>query len=576
MRETLNKRLRNAGVRHGTNLLLKYLGAALLCAGAAAVIAVAVERVLGLELLRIWYAGALAGAAVVGAGVVWFVKRPRRLEVAVLVDDRLKLRERFSTAVALADSDDPFAQAAVADACDRAESVLVGRHFPVRPSRRWLYAAGSWAAAMTLFLAMPTLDLFSSAEQRTKEARRIARLERAKADVKQATSRVETVVKELGDAELSKELARLGDLKDAAKAGELRRDAIRKLGDLSEKLEKLKAGPRQTSARTLQEMLKGLRSVPKGLSRELDQALARGDLGKVKELLKDLTDKLQEGKLTEAQLAALAEQLKNIGDQLDKLAEGQKEMSDEAARQAMEDELARQGMDRKMASLNEKDLREALKKAGLTDEQIDKLMEQAKAAQDAARQACQQAGQSCQGLAQALGKLGQSMSAGQMTPGELAELSEMLDGLEGMLQEAGLTEASLGEIKDAIALLGAGQGDPQGLSLVMGGNGNGKLNLIGNGMGSGGVGGKRPTDESTGVGTTKTRAKTKTGEGPIVASWYFKGPQVKGESKKKLTRVLQAAKAGAAEAVSDNEIPRKYEESVKKYFGGLEESTKEE
>jgi len=550
MRETLYKRLRDAGMRHGTNLLLKYLGAALLCAGTVAAVAVAVERALGLEWFRAWHAGALAGAAAVTAGVLGFLKRPNRLEVAVLVDDRLKLRERFSTAVALADSDDPFARAAVADACDRAESVLVGRHFPVRPSRRWLYAAGSWAAAVTLFLAMPTLDLFGHAEERKNENRRIARLDRAKADVRQATSRVETVVKELGDAELSKELARLGDLKDAAKAGDLRRDAIRKLGDLSEKLQELKAGPRQTSARTLQDMLKGLRSVPKGLSRELDQALAKGDLGKVKELLKDLMGKLQEGKLTDEQQAALAEQLKNLGEQLEKLAK---------SRKALSDELARQGLDRDLASLSEKELREAMKKAGLTDEQIDKLMEQAKA--------CQQAGQNCQGLAQALGKLGASMSSGELTPVELSELGEMLDALEGMLQEAGLTEASLEEIENAIALLGAGQGDQQGLSLIVN---------VDNARGKGQAGGKRPIDESTDVGTTKTRTKTKTGKGPIIASWYFKGPQVKGESKKKLTRIIQAAKDSAAEAVSDNEIPRKYEESVKKYFGGLEESTQDD
>jgi len=537
-------------MRHGTNLLLRSLGAALLCAGAAAAVAVAVERAMGWDFFRAWHAGVLGGAAALAAGAVWFVNRPRRLEVAVLVDDRLKLRERFSTAVALADSDDPFARAAVADACDRAESVLVGRHFPVRPSRRWLYAAGSWAAAVTLFLAMPTLDLFGGAEQRTTEQRRIARLERAKADVRQATSRVETVVKELGDAELSKELARLGELTDAARAGELRRDAIRKLGDLSEKLQELKAGPRQTSARTLQDMLKGLRSVPKGLSRELDRALAKGDLGKVKELLKDLTSKLQEGKLTPQQQAALADQLKNLGEQLEKLAENRKDLSDE---------LARQGMDRDMANLGEKELREALKKAGLTDEQIDKLMEQAKA--------CQQAGQNCQGLGEALARLGQSMSQGEATPVELSELGEMLDALEGMLQEAGLTEASLEEIKDAIALLGAGQGDPQGLRLIA----NTK-----DARDKGPGGGTRPSDDSTGTGTTKTRAKTKTGKGPIIASWYFKGPQVKGESKKKLTRVIQAARDSAAEAVSDNEIPRKYEESVKKYFGGLEESTQDE
>ena len=57
-----------------------------------------------------------------------------------------------------------------------------------------------------------------------------------------------------------------------------------------------------------------------------------------------------------------------------------------------------------------------------------------------------------------------------------------------------------------------------------------------------------------------------------MASWLFKGPQVKGQSNKQLQDVIQAAKDTAAEAINDNEIPRKYEGPVKKYFGELEES----
>jgi hypothetical protein len=63
-------------------------------------------------------------------------------------------------------------------------------------------------------------------------------------------------------------------------------------------------------------------------------------------------------------------------------------------------------------------------------------------------------------------------------------------------------------------------------------------------------------------------------DGPVVASWLIKGSQVKGESKKELQDVIQAGRDAAAEAIQDNEIPRKYELPVKKYFGDLEESGK--
>jgi hypothetical protein len=46
------------------------------------------------------------------------------------------------------------------------------------------------------------------------------------------------------------------------------------------------------------------------------------------------------------------------------------------------------------------------------------------------------------------------------------------------------------------------------------------------------------------------------------------------KAKRQLLDVVQAGRDAAAEAIQDNEIPRKYEGPVKKYFGDLEESGK--
>jgi hypothetical protein len=92
----------------------------------------------------------------------------------------------------------------------------------------------------------------------------------------------------------------------------------------------------------------------------------------------------------------------------------------------------------------------------------------------------------------------------------------------------------------------------------------------GPGMGYGPVG----IDESGQTSDKKTRVQNKGGEGPMVASWYFKGTQVKGEAKREFSQVVQAGRDSAAEAISENEIPRKYEDAVKSYFGQLEEAGK--
>lgn len=94
------------------------------------------------------------------------------------------------------------------------------------------------------------------------------------------------------------------------------------------------------------------------------------------------------------------------------------------------------------------------------------------------------------------------------------------------------------------------------------------------GPGTGGPGvGYGPRGTASGdTSTQRTRLKNKQKQGPVIASWYFQESQIKGEAKRDFTEVVQAARDGAAAAISENEIPRKYEEAIKKYFGRLEQS----
>ncbi len=48
---------------------------------------------------------------------------------------------------------------------------------------------------------------------------------------------------------------------------------------------------------------------------------------------------------------------------------------------------------------------------------------------------------------------------------------------------------------------------------------------------------------------------------------------MKGESRREFSETVQAARDAAAEAISENEVPRKYEEAIKEYFGRLEQSS---
>jgi len=267
---------------------------------------------------------------------------------------------------------------------------------------------------------------------------------------------------------------------------------------------------------------------------------------------------MEEGEFSEDQTDALAGQLEDLGRQLQELAENEK---------SFKDDLEAEGLDEDLASLDEQDLREALEKQGLDAEKIEELLKKARA--------CRSACENCKRLGELLSKCGLACRDGQLTPAELAELLDELAELDGIIEDLELTDASLEEIEALIARLGEGDcqggGKPTGLVL-------GRLKGKGRRVSMGGrarAWGNRPEADDGAVADNKTRVKGKTHKAPAVASWYIKGNQVRGESKRELKSLVQAAKQGAAEAISDQRVPRKYQDSVKKYFGEFEDQLDE-
>ena len=151
-----------------------------------------------------------------------------------------------------------------------------------------------------------------------------------------------------------------------------------------------------------------------------------------------------------------------------------------------------------------------------------------------------------------------------MSAEELAELVGKLDEMASIKEDLEMMEATLGAIEATVDWLGEGE--------LMGGGVSpwkpGYSRELGSGTGGPGRGyGAFPIDDTGPTAMQKTRVKSKSRRGPIVASWYFKGSQVKGESRREFDEVMQVGKDRAADAVSDDQIPRKYETPLKKYFG---------
>lgn len=551
MLKTFEKKLRWIRFRCSINLLLEQLGRVFAVAGVIGVLTVLAERLLALSIISSWTLWSFLAIVTALALLSWLLNQPSRMQVAFLLDERLKLNERFSTTLAMAESKDPFARAACQEARQTAQLVRPKGYFPIKPPKCWLYTTSTWFIVGILFLFMPQKDLLGFLKKEQEQQEQARQVQLAQKDIKQTTSSVKLAVKQLGNPELDAELAKLTEMPKGAKPDIAKRQAIRKLGDIGDKLKKMQSNMQPGSVELMQRMLKQLRGLPNAFSQKLQIALAKGNFAQASNLMKQFQKQLLEGKLSEQQRKALSKQLQDLASQLQELARKNEQF---------EAELEKLGLNKKLAKLNEEQLRKALQNQGLSQEKIEQLLQK--------MAACRSASSRCSGIGKAMAACG--AGAGGLAGDELAAVFEQLDELEAISQQIMLTQATLDEIERAISCLG------QGMCQGLGGQGpfrEGLAERYGPGTGGPGRGyGPRGSDEDGQTSAKKTRVKNKTGQGPVVASWYFKGTQVKGQAKRNFSEVIQAGRDSAAEAISENQIPRRYEESVKKYFGHLEES----
>jgi hypothetical protein len=553
MLEALEKKLRSVRFRCSINLLLKYAGRVLAAVGIIAMLAVLTDRLLALGIIKsidIRMILIFSAAAIILILLLWLLKQPSRMQVSLLLDERLKLRERFSTTLALADSDDPFAEAARSEARQMAEGVDLQGHFPIRPSKCWKYAISTWLIVAALISFMPQKDLLGFLRKNQQEQQRSRQLEQTKVDIKEAADPVKLAIKQLGKPELEDALNKLDQTPKDAKPQDIKRQAIRQLGGISDKIRQMQNGMQLDSVNQLQKMFKQLRGSSDVFSQKLRLALAKGQFSQASNLLSELQKELAKGNLTPEQQKALTAQMQDLAKRLKELAQKNEEF---------EKELEKLGLNKELAKLNEQQLRQTLLKQGLAADNIEELLRKASAFRSAANM--------CAGLGSAMAACG--AGAGQLSGDGLAAAVEQLSQLDALQQQLMLTQASLDEITRAIACLGEGMGEGLG---YQGPFMDGSSERYGPGTGGPGVGyGPRGTagDDTS---TQRTRLKNRPGQGPVIASWYFQESQIKGEAKRDFTEVVQAARDGAAAAISENEIPRKYEEAIKKYFGQLEQS----
>jgi hypothetical protein len=501
----------------------------------------------------LWVGPGLCVLALLVAFVLWTRRRQSELQVALAVDERLDLREKFSTALHVGGRDDAFARAAMDDAVavarDARTRERVNRLFPIDPPRRWWMTPSLLAVAVLAALFLPQGNWFAE------EAAEPAGATRPPEEVSMALE--STVQKLKANEELADELKDLFEELDPnafdpdalRTPEEAKREAIKKLSELNDRLNEITEGEKGKTVEALQQAMKQLDSPSEsGLTKELTEAMSSGNFEAAKQKLDQMLAQANSGEMSAEQQQQMAQDLQALGEQLNQLAQEQ---------QALQDALSKAGLDSSLAG-NPQQLQQALQNnQNLTQQQKQQLQQMA--------QSQQQAMQMCQNMGQALMQMGQCMGSGQGQSQAMGQAGNQLG--QCLSQGEALAQMLMQARAMSSDLAGQCQGLGRGLAQRPGSGGrNGAFG--GPGQGAGGEAPKSKTVTST----KETKADNQNPDANIIARTLFEGPLIKGESQATFRDVARSAAESFADEVNDDQIPQKYHDAVKRYFGEMKEA----
>lgn len=395
---------------------LHALAWSLLIYGGVVWLVILVGRLFGMELPRqwIWFFAGLT-IAVVSAVVFAVMRRPTRETAAVAIDERLGLKEKFSTALYVRPSKDPFAAATVRDAEATAERVHLQDKFPIRLPRTAAFTAGvALVAFLTAWLLQP-MDLLgrkAQAKQLEIEKTRDADVQR---EVKAAIAKIEAAPPAVKNDEkiqmAARELKNLVGkrVKDPSGASRKAQDALESVKAQAQKIKQM-----QNAAQALNEMQawKELAKKPideSGPVGKAQSALAKGEFSKAIDLLKTTVDNFD--KMEKKDQDKAAEQMKAMAQQLRDMANNPQQQKE------MEKQLQQMGANQQQAQQMVKAMQQAAngdKQAQQQAQQMaNRMMQQMNNGQGPSQQQMQQA----QSMMQKL----QMQASGQAQAQQLAQ-----------------------------------------------------------------------------------------------------------------------------------------------------------
>ncbi|MEQ9455432.1 MAG: hypothetical protein RLN76_12675 [Phycisphaeraceae bacterium] len=572
---------------------LRRLGGLLVLAGLVSLLLVVVDRRTRVEILPWVHAIAPMGAMLL-AGLWAWMTRPGPGALAAVLDDRLGLQDRLSTARYLSASgrgDDAFARQVMDEAEGMAAGQSLARALPVRMGLGWRWLVGVLVAVGLTFWLLPGAEFETEAQAEASVVANTPEAEAQEAEVAQLLSELRSEERDLEDVTTRDDLLRR--VADLAEAGlerpELREEAEAVVSDLEQDL----AAAQERSAEqaeSLQNDLSRLDLPEAGAATELAEALRRGDFEEAAKALREMEQSLATEDLSEGQREQLAQQMEELSEQLEEIAQEQaerSEMAEAAVDQMLEeagfsqeqvDQMREQGYDPEMMQrMATEQLAREIQRDGESMEQARERARQmaeqlAEAAQEQMEQGQQQGenGENTEGMSQAMRRLSEAIRQGQGEGGASAAAQERLRQMGGSQQSAEQLARDRQRALDALDQLAQGEGE--------GGMEPGEMSGTGGREGGYGEGNEVLGDsqsEVAGYTPELTEDLRDVRPGRVITSWGPGGGPTEAESRVRHDTTVKEARDAAERAIAEDRVPRRYHRSIQRYFEQLPEASGE-
>lgn len=596
---------------------LTALGWTTLALSACVLVAILVDKLFQVQLP--WqhiflYAG--AGLAVIFAFGYAMLTRPDPLTAAVAIDDKLKLKEKYSTALHLRTSKDPFAQAAVRDAEATASKTLVEtrRYFPLTFPRPAYGTLACTALALAIGYFVSPMNLFG---HESKEEQKLAETQKqieAKETLKSAYMKVAEAAKANPDnvtiqnAKKDLEAMLQAAPKDPLAAS---RSALKALQDTRDAVtQKIQESQSFANAKNDERLFRSMTPPANetGPVAEAHKAMAQGDFSKAMQELEKATKNFD--KMEKKDQEKAAQQMKTMAQQLQKMAQNpqvQQQMQQQLQRMGANQQQAKQMQQlmqqaaqgnqqaqqqlQQMAQQMQQQMNNGKGPTPQQQQQIQKMMQQMQAQAgtqqqaQAMSQAAQQMAQAMQQAAQAQQQQGgnqQQQQAGQQQMAQAQQQMQQqmaaMDAIQKDAQQQAAQQQALDDAAQACAGNCNGQGNKEGGEAQTRKDGAGQWKAgdpkgKGAGMGNPGQGNGGVAQKQVAPYTVKAeKAPVQDIEnGKVLAATLVKAGALRGESKEQVKEVARSAQQDSTDEVEQELIGRSSQQAVKGYFNSIEQ-----